>query len=1105
MLRFSPLLCLLAFISFGANAIGTTVPLSQLDSALEQATAQMDSADPTLETLQKSYRETRGLLLEIKRQDDKLEAYSAARANAYQQAQEITSELDIAQTKSPIALDESLRLEELEQTVQLYKSDLSVVQNRLNEASRQKTDEASRPSDIREQLATLGSSLPDLEANLKLFDKASEPGSKDEARLWLAQAQLASNRTEKAALDEELLSQPMRLKLLAAQYTKLDYTRAQLEQQIQQLEVRSSELRQNEADQALAAAESAKENALGKHAAVQELAAENTVLSASLGERNAAIEELREEEQVATTQADQFERELRLIERKLEILGMTKTVGEILREQVVGLPTIKSTNKRLAAIAELSGNSSLRQMELRDMRRQLADMQAYIDRIPVDQDAAANTQLKEDLTKLALSRRELVKGAIDTESTYSRTLADLDFSVHRLANAVEHYRGFISERLLWVQSRDSISWSLFTELPGQLSETFSPQRWYSLTKWYVQSVLSSPPILFLFLIIVILAYFTSALKVRLTATGNSVGIVRIDSFLATAKSLLYTLILMLRWPLLIVAIALPFNDHQSDMPLPPALFDAFIRTSVYYIGMEFLRYLLHPRGLLEAHFRWPALRVSILRKRVVTFEQSFLPAAFIGILFLHLYPTDVGGSMATIAVITMLLSLAYFFYRLPHFVQGKMDHLFIDQQVRLHRSWGSLARTVLAWAPLAMIVAVFFGYTYTAIEFSVLLMQSVALFVVMLLLYELGTRWLRITRRRLRLKMQQESAKTNDTGEEATIEDDTLEHDPELLGDEGTKFLNAMLLIGSVFGLAVVWSDVFPALGILDSIELWQSSDVVNGQNLVVSTTLGDAFAALVISLLGWIIIRRLPGLLEILLRRSMEVGAASAYAFATVVKYSLTAVVVISVLSILGGNWSQIQWAVAALSLGIGFGLQEIVANFISGIIILFEQPIRVGDTVTVGDTTGIVTKIHMRATTIRDWDRRELLVPNKEFVTGRLLNWSLSDPITRLHIELGVAYGTDMDEAMAIVCKAATQHPLILDDPAPFVTFDEFGDNSLNISLRCYLEELEKRLSTASAIRLEINRTLKAANICVSFPQRDVHLDTKGPLDIRLVDSPN
>lgn len=248
-------------------------------------------------------------------------------------------------------------------------------------------------------------------------------------------------------------------------------------------------------------------------------------------------------------------------------------------------------------------------------------------------------------------------------------------------------------------------------------------------------------------------------------------------------------------------------------------------------------------------------------------------------------------------------------------------------------------------------------------------------------------------------------------------------------------------------------------------------------------------------------LVRRIPSLIEILLKQRTDIGAASAYAVGTVVKYTLTTIVVITVLSMLGGSWSQIQWAVAALSLGIGFGLQEIVANFFSGLIILFEQPIRVGDTVTVGETSGVVTKIQMRATTIRDWDRRELLVPNKEFVTGRLLNWSLSDPVTRIVIEVGVAYGTDMDRALEIVRQAAVKHPLILDDPGPFVTFDEFGDNSLTIVLRCYLEELDSRLSTASALRLDIYRNLEAAEISVAFPQRDVHLDASEPLDIRLV----
>ena len=110
---------------------------------------------------------------------------------------------------------------------------------------------------------------------------------------------------------------------------------------------------------------------------------------------------------------------------------------------------------------------------------------------------------------------------------------------------------------------------------------------------------------------------------------------------------------------------------------------------------------------------------------------------------------------------------------------------------------------------------------------------------------------------------------------------------------------------------------------------------------------------------------------------------------------------------------------------------MQEIIANFISGLILLFERPIRIGDIVTVGDTSGVVTKIRIRSTTIRNWDQQELLVPNKEFITGRLLNWTLSDPVARIVIDVGIAYGSDVGEALRIVLASAEQHERVLDEP--------------------------------------------------------------------------
>jgi potassium efflux system protein len=188
-------------------------------------------------------------------------------------------------------------------------------------------------------------------------------------------------------------------------------------------------------------------------------------------------------------------------------------------------------------------------------------------------------------------------------------------------------------------------------------------------------------------------------------------------------------------------------------------------------------------------------------------------------------------------------------------------------------------------------------------------------------------------------------------------------------------------------------------------------------------------------------------------------------------------------------------------MGVGIGFGLKEILANFMSGLIILLEQPIRVGDRVTVGDVEGRVTRVRMRATTIQTWDRQELVVPNKSFISGSLLNWSLSDPISRLVVDVGVAYGSDVTRAMARIAEVAVADPKVLTQPPPLVTLEGFGDNTLVLRLRCYLDDLEARLTTRSRLNEGINRAFAREGIAIAFPQRDVHLDLHRTLPLRLV----
>ena len=187
------------------------------------------------------------------------------------------------------------------------------------------------------------------------------------------------------------------------------------------------------------------------------------------------------------------------------------------------------------------------------------------------------------------------------------------------------------------------------------------------------------------------------------------------------------------------------------------------------------------------------------------------------------------------------------------------------------------------------------------------------------------------------------------------------------------------------------------------------------------------------------------------------------------------------------------LAWISAALALGIGFGMQEIASNFVSGLILLFERPIRAGDFVTVGDTQGFVRSIRIRATEIETLDNQNVLVPNSELVSGRVTNWVLRDTYGRLLVEVGVAYGSEVEKVRDILERIAREHPEVITDgsaPAPRALFMRFGDSSLDFELRVRLKHIERRFSIKSDLNFAIDEAFRAAGITVPFPQRDIHI---------------
>ena len=169
---------------------------------------------------------------------------------------------------------------------------------------------------------------------------------------------------------------------------------------------------------------------------------------------------------------------------------------------------------------------------------------------------------------------------------------------------------------------------------------------------------------------------------------------------------------------------------------------------------------------------------------------------------------------------------------------------------------------------------------------------------------------------------------------------------------------------------------------------------------------------------------------------------------------------------------------------------MQEIFANFVSGIIILFERPVRIGDTITIGTYSGTVSKIRIRATTLVDFDKKEVIVPNKAFVTERLVNWALSNAMTRLVISVGVAYGSDVELVKRLLLQAAVENERVLKDPAPMAYFLSFGASTLDHELRVYVGQLADRTRTIDELNRRINQLFTEHNIEIAFNQLDIFI---------------
>lgn len=1115
----SQLFAFVIALSLAVSAFGQEAPASNAERAdlntsiVENAISQVESnAELTEEArsqLLDSYRRTQGFIKTEQSYKQSSASFQQAREQAAAEAAEIQGQLETDTAAFDGTVEppgDKVELAEVEQLIQRDKAELAALEAKASDISNRLERETGRPKQVRDRITALKQLQDELAAQLKEPSTSKDVAQQNNARRWLLMAQSTANRAESASLEQELLSQPMRIARLNARRDRTAFDISVLQARINIYELHAIKLRQGAAEKAQVAAETAQADAQGKHPLILALAQANTDLSSQITARTAALENLKSEEALANDSAQSLESDLEGMRRKLEVLGMSQALGRVMREQRMRLPDRVYSRSDLARRDDQITASSLRQFDYEDERQQLRSLKGYVQTQLGDIEPEVADDIRKDLTELAKARRDLISRAIDVETTYLRSLGDLDFAARRLIAATGAYREFISKRLLWIRTSTPLSLDTFKPLPTELAAVFAPTEWVGMLQVLLTAFAATPIYLLFPLLSLVLLRYRSKLLGLLESTGKNVGNVDTDTYVSSWTALAYTLVLAVTYPVMVLGLSLALKHAAIEGSFDAAVAHGLDQISTYLFGLAILKYLLLPQGLLQRHFLWTAGTIKSVSDEFRSLTRIFIPSVFLAIVATRVDPTDGESTLGAMLLVVTLAAIARFYARLPNIMVGHLDQL-LRLQANPRRSFmGQAVRYFMIIVPCLLIVSILLGFRHTATAFLVLLLLTNALIVVLLLTHEFGIRWLKIIRRRL-IKAERQAQRAavleraqHQESESEVIEEHFDEPDPDVLDEEGRKLLNMAMVVAAIFGIWAVWVDVLPALGIFNSIELWQTTTMVNGVETPAAITLADLCIAGLIGFAGYVATQRIPSMLEILLRNRMKFEAGTVYAGVTLFQYGLITVVIISVLGSLGASWGQIQWAVAALSVGIGFGLQEIVANFISGLILLFEQPIRVGDTVTVGETSGVVTRIRMRATTIRDWDRRELLVPNKEFITGRLLNWSLSDKLTRIVITVGVAYGTNLRKAMDLAMEAAHEHPEVLDDPAPFITFDEFGDNALTIVLRAYLSDMDSRLTVSSQIRTLINDKFNDAGIVVAFPQRDVHLDTSAPLNINV-----
>jgi len=965
-----------------------------------------------------------------------------------------------------------------------------------------------RPEEIQNEIIRVKQKLEEYTKTLKAGLLEGENPMESNARITLIQARKNSSFHEVSKLEQELLSLDVKRELLVATRDVFNIKVSYAEYLVKALEEMANKLRQEEVQQVRVAAEKAKRDAIGKHPVLKELAEENTGYTIELADVAQHISKIAPQRTSLSNNLKQIKLDFENARNQIEIAGeLDEALVHIMLDQRRRLPDVSNSKKINKEVGKKIISTRLRRFRLDEQIRSLSNIHQEVNRIINEkvQKPVSTEDLKDienEITVLLTKKSELLNKLDNSYGSLLKSLGEFHSELKLYIENVEVYAVFMNERLMWVPSAPPMSKLTWYKLIKSFNWLFFPNNWKELSIASL-NVFKNAPVLSGITLLITFWLFSLRIKLKkkLEVISNNIGKISTDHFRYTILALLITVLSAIPFPFIMGFVSWQILQMEGATEFVKACGFGLLFTSWFLLSFQFFRAVCYKKGLGETHFKWKATTLRILRNNLFWLLMIVSITSFFTTMVQYQNNTDYHDSLGRLGYITGMAAFAVFIKRV---IQPKHG---IFANIISANPNGWLSRLTWIWYSAAILLPLIlaglatFGYYYVAYQLGLKLMQTLWILFGAVIVYHLGIRWFYIRERKLALEQALERRKAAAAAKSATEEtiettEGSLPHFEEpvvnlsAVKEQTRNLLRFLIGFSVVIGLWMIWTTTLPALNVLHNIKLWPYSAVVNGETTQQWITLFHLMLCMVIGVITTVAVKNLPGVLEIAILQNLPIQAGSKYAITSIGQYILITIGLFSISNFLGVNWSQFGWIFAALSVGLGFGLQEVVANFVSGLLLFIERPIRVGDVVTVLDVSGTVTKIKIRATTITSWDRKEYIVPNKAFITGNILNWTLSNSINRFTIEVGIAYGSDVKLARDLLLQIAKDHPEVLIDPAPFAMFEKFGDSTLNMILRCFLPNLDKRLETIHDLHSAIHTRFKEAGIEIAFPQRDIHI---------------